>query len=476
MLLAPMEEHVMNMEIKVDRRLSDQADETPIGLPGETAPEIEREEDEQGIETDDRAKGGLKAAVAKFLASFSKSKSDVADEETAANKAAAVNVELSEGQAGGEGSDAPDEDAAQRAKKTRDRQWLFVGVSAVAVAVVAAASVVFLPAGQKRMLVAEPGMVVHPTVLAPAASLASVPKPEIQAPAPQTRIKGVDPMQELLALKPSEPAPAEPTKKAEPAPQAPTQTVASAEAEKPKADGQAVKTVASGGEPARAKADADPGAAGVDAGKKDKPIADAVVASKPAQDAVAKDTIAPVKEPAAAVVKDPDRVEAMRKETVMLERMTQMAALIAHLNGQVNRLEGDLAKLAATTEERSADLQRRVALAESNRQMDAATRAQDPRNSEPLSVAPAKEPKPPVVIKTGAGAGAVAAAPVETSADKRAYRIQAASPSLAMLGTGGNDAPLEVVPGSTVPGWGRVAKIEQRGQSWVVVTSGGVIK
>jgi hypothetical protein len=45
-----------------------------------------------------------------------------------------------------------------------------------------------------------------------------------------------------------------------------------------------------------------------------------------------------------------------------------------------------------------------------------------------------------------------------------------------MLGTGGNEPPLEVTPGATVPGWGRVSKIEQRGQTWVVVTAGGVIQ
>ncbi|WP_264583409.1 hypothetical protein [Rhodoblastus acidophilus] len=276
-------------------------------------------------------------------------------------------------------------------------------------------------------------------------------------------------MQEILALKPAEPIEAE---KPPSIPQAPTQTVAALEPAKPKADDQAVKLAPTTAASPPPKPDAEPAAEA--AKKADKPAGDAVVASKPAQDASVKEPAASAREPAAAPVKDVDRVEAMRRETGMLERMTQMAALITHLNGQVNRLESDLVKLAATTEERSADLQRRMALAESNRQMDAATRAQDPRRVEALPVVATKDPKAPVVIKTGPAAAA--GAPVETVSEKRSYHIQAASPSLAMLGAGGNDAPLEVVPGSNIPGWGHVSKIEQRGQSWVVVTSGGVIK
>ena len=75
------------------------------------------------------------------------------------------------------------------------------------------------------------------------------------------------------------------------------------------------------------------------------------------------------------------------------------------------------------------------------------------------------------MIKTGP-----AATESVSSGERPAYRIQAASPSLAMLGTGDNAPPLEVAPGKTIPGWGRVSKIEQCGQSWVVVTDQGVIQ
>ena len=48
-----------------------------------------------------------------------------------------------------------------------------------------------------------------------------------------------------------------------------------------------------------------------------------------------------------------------------LDRVTQLAALVAHLSDEVNGLASQEEKLVSETEERLADLQRRVALAES---------------------------------------------------------------------------------------------------------------
>jgi hypothetical protein len=115
-----------------------------------------------------------------------------------------------------------------------------------------------------------------------------------------------------------------------------------------------------------------------------------------------------------------------------------------------------------------------VALAESTRELNAAEKAQG-SHYEVDAPANSREDRSPltgrIVIKTGP------AATVSMDAtERRAYRIQAASPSLAMLGTGNNAPPLEVAPGASIPGWGRVSKIEQRGQSWVVVTDQGVIQ
>ena len=62
---------------------------------------------------------------------------------------------------------------------------------------------------------------------------------------------------------------------------------------------------------------------------------------------------------------------------------------------------------------------------------------------------------------------------------KRSYRIQAASPGLAMLSAidgGPDDRPVEVAPGMDLPGYGKVRSIEQHGQEWVVKADRGSIE
>lgn len=60
------------------------------------------------------------------------------------------------------------------------------------------------------------------------------------------------------------------------------------------------------------------------------------------------------------------------------------------------------------------------------------------------------------------------------------YHVQAASPGLAMLSeldaSGGEERQLPVSPGDTVPGWGKVISIAQRGTSWFVKTDHGLIQ
>ncbi len=61
----------------------------------------------------------------------------------------------------------------------------------------------------------------------------------------------------------------------------------------------------------------------------------------------------------------------------------------------------------------------------------------------------------------------------------RRYHVQAASPGLALLAQvdrgGGEGAQLQVVVGDTIPGYGRVKSIAQRGTRWVVMTEHGAI-
>ena len=65
-------------------------------------------------------------------------------------------------------------------------------------------------------------------------------------------------------------------------------------------------------------------------------------------------------------------------------------------------------------------------------------------------------------------------------AEAKRYRVQAASPGLAMLAEvergGGDGAQIQITVGDTLPGWGKVKAVAQRGTSWVVSTEHGVIE
>ena len=71
------------------------------------------------------------------------------------------------------------------------------------------------------------------------------------------------------------------------------------------------------------------------------------------------------------------------------------------------------------------------------------------------------------------------ALPVAASEAKH-YRVQAASPGLALLTEvergGGDGAQIQVIVGGTIPGYGRVKSIAQIGSSWSVKTENGDIR
>ena len=445
--------------------------EAPIGLPGEVAPEIALAEGE-GEGRDEKkpdVSRGLGGVLVNIRDAFGRKKTtrpeghDVVDfdaSESAGQSGVGARLEEREGneaQAEAEGKASP--------KKKTEPRVLLGGLAAVAV-VAATAGVALWPSTATRPPVSEQGMAGQQTLLAPAASLASLPKPEITSAPERPSKKFGDPLQEIMALKPQD-APLA-AKDAAPTPVEEKRVRLDDGAQKP-ASAQAVAEKANAESPA-ALLD---GAPGEPAGKAAvKPIVEAALQQGVAEaGVVARGQVAPVKEPA---LSQQEGLEAMRSQTALLERVTQLAALVAHLNLQINRLESVQTKLSTGTEEHFADLQRRMALAEASVQLDGAARAQDARHVQSLAVAnPAEAKTPParIVLKTGSPP-----VPAESVDDKRPYRVQAASPSLAMLGTGGNERPLEVTPGAIVPGWGRVSKIEQRGQAWVVVTAGGVIQ
>jgi hypothetical protein len=72
-----------------------------------------------------------------------------------------------------------------------------------------------------------------------------------------------------------------------------------------------------------------------------------------------------------------------------------------------------------------------------------------------------------------------AVAPASDKGPGKRYRVQAASPGLALLAEidrGGDGAQLEVLVGDTIPGYGKITSIGQRGTAWVVTTEHGNIQ
>ena len=159
------------------------------------------------------------------------------------------------------------------------------------------------------------------------------------------------------------------------------------------------------------------------------------------------------------------------QQVQVLELVTQMAAMVRDLKQQTASLRADFAETQADERARLDDFERRITLAEARAAISAATAV--PSQPAP-AVSAASASRPVSVVRSSA------ALPMDVPAEAKRYRVQAASPGLAMLtevGRGGGDgAQLEVMVGDSIPGWGKVKSVEQRGTTWMVTTEHGVIE
>jgi hypothetical protein len=165
------------------------------------------------------------------------------------------------------------------------------------------------------------------------------------------------------------------------------------------------------------------------------------------------------------------RADVDKAETLTSDQIARLAAIVTRLTGQVKDLQDQVRTLSAGSEAKLADLTRRVSMSESTSAVAAAERAN-------------------ISQATAEGLAPTASAGVEGQAEgvrmkvagvdqKRNYRIQAASPGLAMLSAidgGPDDRPVEVAIGTDLPGYGKVRSIEQHGQAWVVKADRGSIE
>ncbi len=164
------------------------------------------------------------------------------------------------------------------------------------------------------------------------------------------------------------------------------------------------------------------------------------------------------------------RTDVDKSETQTSDQISRLAAIVTRLTGQVKDLQDQVRTESAGAQEKLEDLTRRVSLSESKSAVAAAERA---------NVSQAAEDSAATASAGVEGQAQGGRTKVAGGDQKRSYRIQAASPGLAMLSAidgGPDDRPLEVAIGTDLPGYGKVRSIEQHGQAWVVKADRGSIE
>jgi hypothetical protein len=206
------------------------------------------------------------------------------------------------------------------------------------------------------------------------------------------------------------------------------------------------------------------------------------VAQPPAAIAAPAEVSRPFATPGADPVKTAGELHAApmapKDQVQVLELVTQVAAMLRDLRAQDAQLRADFGKAASDNATRIADFERRLALAEARHAVSAAQEAGElapstsasasPKPSSPAPTVPVQLTRAEIEVR-GPNLGAV-----------KRYRVQAASPGLALLAEvdrgGGDGAQRQVLVGDTIPGYGRIKAIGQRGTAWVVETEHGNIQ
>ena len=238
-------------------------------------------------------------------------------------------------------------------------------------------------------------------------------------------------------------------------------------------------------------ADHAPGGAGVAPEEAPPPLAKAPEDSGATETAGAAHVVAVTPPDALGAARDLRAAPMSSDQQVqVLELVTQLATLIRDQRTQITNLQADVQRSAGATSAKLSDFERRLALVEAGTAMAAAS---GPPTTQPSAGTPTGADKPPTVPAAllsarealdGAGqpppATSIAQLGPQAASAPKQYRVQAASPGLAMLAEvdrgGGDGAQVAVQVGDTVPGYGRVLSVGQRGTSWVVQTEHGTIQ
>ena len=177
------------------------------------------------------------------------------------------------------------------------------------------------------------------------------------------------------------------------------------------------------------------------------------------------------------------------EEIKVLNLVAQLGIEIRNMKAENKALRNHVQDRDGKVDEAIADFDRRLALAEARGAMfaamggDATPAPAAPTGGLPPATAPAARPTRPggVQVQSVGVHGAQIPAPQPgTASGPRRWKVQAASPGLAMLSeldrSGGEGSQLQVLVGQEVAGYGKVTAIQQRGAAWIVQTERGPIQ
>jgi hypothetical protein len=161
----------------------------------------------------------------------------------------------------------------------------------------------------------------------------------------------------------------------------------------------------------------------------------------------------------------------------VLAQVAQIGIVVRDLRTENAQIRAALDQLTTTVDTRTTEFDQRLALAEAKGAVAVAMGAGKPE----IPMSGYSKPTTPVSAKrsTATSAGATGK-PLDSGETSRRYRIQAASPGLAVLtalDAGPNETHVvQVAIGDPLPGFGKITGIFQRGTSWVVKAERGSIQ
>ncbi len=166
-----------------------------------------------------------------------------------------------------------------------------------------------------------------------------------------------------------------------------------------------------------------------------------------------------------------------QEQVDVLQLVTQLGTLVRDQRLELDTLRKAQAGLQQTVNTNIGDFSRRLTLAEARGSIAAAMGAPIQAGDGAADSRSGSQPTAPIVQ---ASARTVVRTTTADDTTQHRYRIQAASPGLAMLSeldaTGTGERQLTISPGDVLPGYGRVASVSQRGTAWVVKAERGLIQ